>query len=52
MRKKGQLGWDNIYTWVLVLAFLVVILIMIFTNRERMVEILDSVKSFLRFGGG
>lgn len=51
MRKKGQLGWENIYTWVLVLAFLLVILIIVFGNKERMFEILDNVKTFLRFGG-
>ncbi len=48
--KKGQLGWENIYTWLLVLVFLVVMLLIVFGNKERMAEYLDKMKLFLRFG--
>jgi hypothetical protein len=52
MRKKGQLGWENIYTWILVLVFLAAILMFVFMNKERTMDYLDKIRLFFRFGGG
>jgi hypothetical protein len=47
---KGQLVWENIRNWVLVLIFAIVILVMIYFNREMALEIIDDMKEWLRFG--
>jgi len=49
--KKGQLGWESIHTWILVLVFLVVILLIVFMNKERMADFMNDLKIFFRFGG-
>ena len=51
MNKKGQLIWEDIKSWILVLLFLVTIVIIIYLNKEKALELLDKLKLLLRFGG-
>ncbi len=48
--KRGQLVWDTISKWIIALVFLVIVVLILFTNREKLVELTDNVRLFLRFG--
>ncbi len=50
MNKKGQLIWEDIKKWIIAILFLVVIVIIIFLNKEKALELLDKLKLLLRFG--
>ena len=49
--KKGQLVWENIAKWVLVILFIVIVLLIVFSNNEKLKEKIEKIKDFLIFGG-
>ena len=51
MKKKGDLAWDNIGVWILMLLVMVAVLLIVFTNKEMMTDLFEKTKMFLRFGG-
>ena len=48
--KRGQLVWDTISKWIIALVFLVIVALILFMNREKLIELADKVRLFLRFG--
>jgi hypothetical protein len=49
--KKGQLIWEDTTKWVLAIIFLVVVALLIFANKELLLELLEKIRLALRFGG-
>lgn len=50
--KKGSLMWDKLGRWILIIILLVVVLLIVFSQNEKISELIESMKSILRFGGG
>jgi len=50
--KKGEIVWDKLGGWILLLIFLVLALILVFAQKERFLESVESIKLLFRFGGG
>jgi hypothetical protein len=49
--KKGQLLWENISKWALAIILFVIIALLIYFNKEKLVELVDKVKLILKYGG-
>ncbi len=49
--KKGQLVWDDTTKWVLAIIFMIVVALLIFANKELLLELVEKIKLALRFGG-
>jgi preprotein translocase subunit SecG len=49
--KRGQIVFGDIKNWILALLFLIAILVLIFLNKERMVDLVVEIKNIFRFGG-
>ncbi len=50
MGKKGELTFDELIPWIIVLGVLAVILILYFTLGEKGATLLDNLKRIARFG--
>ncbi len=50
MGKKGELTFDELIPWIIVLGTLAVILILYFTLGEKGSSLLDNLKRLARFG--
>tara|TARA_Y100000310_G_scaffold295212_1_gene326329 strand:+ start:103 stop:255 length:153 start_codon:yes stop_codon:yes gene_type:complete len=48
--KKGQLIWEDITKWIVILVFMVAAIILIYLNKEKMFELFEKAKMVLRFG--
>jgi len=51
MSKRAEFVWDKLGTWILLIILLILVLIVIFQQKERFYELIDSIKTVLRFGG-
>jgi 4-hydroxybenzoate polyprenyltransferase len=51
MDKKADFEWSTIGRWLLVLIITVVIVILIYLFRGKIVELVDNIVSALSFGG-
>ena len=49
--KKGEIAWDKMGNWILLLIFLVLILALVYFQKERFSVAVDSIKTAFRFGG-
>lgn len=49
--KKGELAWDQIGIWILALVLLIVLLFIIFGNKETLLNLVKELGIALRFGG-
>ncbi|MCD4759978.1 hypothetical protein K8R33_03750 [archaeon] len=49
--KKGEIVWNKLGTWLIILILLIAVLLIIFKQKEQLVELLDTIKNVLRFGG-
>lgn len=49
--KRGELVWDNIGKWALAIILLVIVALIIYANREKLIELIDKVRLFLKYGG-
>ncbi len=49
--KKGQLLWENISKWALAIILLVIVALLIYFNREKLIELVDKIKLILKYGG-
>ena len=49
--KRGELTWDKLGIWILLLVFLVIILILVYGQKEQFMIAVESIKTALRFGG-
>jgi len=49
--KKGEIAWDKMGNWILLLIFLVLILALIYFQKERFITAVESIKTAFRFGG-
>lgn len=49
--KKGEIVIDKMAIWFLLLLLLILILVIVFNQKERMLELIESLKNALRFGG-
>jgi hypothetical protein len=49
--KSGQLLWENISKWALAIILFVVVALLIYFNKEKLIEMVDKVKLFLKYGG-
>jgi hypothetical protein len=47
--KKGEIGFDEIVRIIIVIAILVVLLLLSFVFKEKIFELADQAKEFLRF---
>ena len=50
VNKKGQLVWNDITKWILAIIFLIVVALLIFSNKELLFDLLEKIKLALRFG--
>ncbi len=50
MSKKGELGWEEIAKILLVLVFLIIMIAIAFLFRDKLVNLIEGIKSILRFG--
>jgi len=48
--KKGEITWDKLGIWILLLIFLVLILILTFTQKDKFMLAVESIKLAFRFG--
>jgi len=48
--KRGELVWDEIGKWIMLLVLLIIIIFIIIDQKERIYDALDSLKTALRFG--
>ncbi len=48
--KKGELHWDELGKILMVLVFLVIILLIIFSAKTKQFNLIESLKNILRFG--
>ena len=51
MNKKGEIVWDRLGKWILLLALLVILMLLVYTQKENLFKMLDSIKIAFRFGG-
>lgn len=51
MDKKGDFGWEEIAKIILVLFFLIILILIITLYKDKAIEVINSIKDFLRFGG-
>lgn len=51
LSKKGQLVWDDTTKWILAIIFMIVVALLIFANKELLLELIEKVMLALRFGG-
>ncbi len=51
MAKKGELTFDELIPWIIVIGILVIILILYFTFGKKGDSLLDIIKRIVRFGG-
>ncbi|MBS3172251.1 hypothetical protein J4438_01555 [Candidatus Woesearchaeota archaeon] len=49
--KKGELAWDKLGKWILLLIFLILILIVVFKQKDQIMNAIKSLGIALRFGG-
>lgn len=49
--KRGSLMWDKLGKWILIIILLVVVLLIIFAQNEKVADLIESMKTILRFGG-
>jgi len=50
VNKKGDFGWEEIAKIVLVLVFLIALVLIIFIYRDKAIQIIDTIRDFIRFG--
>lgn len=51
MNKKGALQWDELGTWIIVIAVGVIIIFGVLVFRDAIGSLLNTVKNLMRFGG-
>tara|TARA_Y100000310_G_C20641506_1_gene794200 strand:+ start:1639 stop:1806 length:168 start_codon:yes stop_codon:yes gene_type:complete len=49
--KRGEITWDKLGKWILLLIFLVLILLLVFSQKDKFMEAVESIKIAFRFGG-
>jgi len=49
--KKGEIVWDKMGVWILLIILLILILVIIGDQNDRISDILNQLKTVLRFGG-
>ena len=48
--KRGELGWEQIAKIIIVLVVLIILIVIGFLFKDRLYELADQLKDFLRFG--
>lgn len=51
MQKRGELQWDELGTWILVIAVGVIVILGVLVFRDAIGSMLTTVRNMLRFGG-
>lgn len=51
MNKKGELQWDELGTWIIVIIVGVIIILGILVFRDAIGSMLNTIKNMMRFGG-
>ncbi len=49
--KKGEITWDKLGKWILLLIFLVLMLLLVYSQKDKFMQAVESVRIALRFGG-
>jgi hypothetical protein len=49
--KRGEIVWDKLGKWILLLVLLIILLMLAYTQKENFINALESLKTALRFGG-
>lgn len=49
--KKGEIVWDKLGIWILLLVLLILVLLILFQQKDKIAELIDTIKDVLRFGG-
>jgi len=49
--KKGEITWDKLGKWILLLILLIILLVLAFTQKENFLNAVESMKTAFRFGG-
>ena len=49
--KKGEITWDKLGTWILLLVFLVLILLLVYNQKDKFMLAVEGIKIAFRFGG-
>lgn len=49
--KQGELMWDKLGMWILLLIFLIIILVIVFKQEDQIMNAIKSLGVALRFGG-
>ena len=48
--KKGEIVWDKMGTWILLLVLLILVLLIIYAKKESLLDAVESIKTAFRFG--
>lgn len=48
--KKGEIVWDKLGKWILLLALLISVLVIIYFKKESLLDAVESIKTAFRFG--
>lgn len=51
MKKKADLAWEQITKVLIVIVILIVLLLIIGLFKDKMYELFERLKIFIRFGG-
>jgi len=49
--KKGEITWDNLGKWMLLLIFLILMLLLVYEQKDKFMLAAESIKLVFRFGG-
>lgn len=49
--KKAELVWDQMGIWILLIILLILLLLIVGDQKDRIFDILDKLKTIVRFGG-
>ena len=49
--KKGEITWDNLGKWMLLLIFLILTLLLVYEQKDKFMLAAESIKLVFRFGG-
>jgi hypothetical protein len=51
MNKKAEIVWDKMGVWILLIILLIILLLIVGDQNDRISDILDKLRTVLRFGG-
>jgi len=48
--KKGEILWDKLGKWILLLVLLILVLAIIYFKKENLLDAVENIKTAFRFG--